>query len=196
MFQCISRKLNILCFNTYFTPTTNEINLLFSLLFFFFFFFYYRLLLMFSDISTSPCRVRSVWFHLNADRKEVVSHSPAPVNFRHNTLQRTFDCGHEKGSRSQAKEDWRNSRTSATRCRRIDEATNKKTGSVCRSGSRRIKSPLVPFNLAGVYTCHGFARVQHATQCLKVLGTHTHTYTHVYIHNIYICIFLSLDIFN
>jgi len=74
------------------------------------------------------------------------------VNSRHNA--RTFDCGHEKRRRSQAKEGWRNSRTSATRCRRKDEARGwggkgkrtkkerkkrKKERRVRRSGSRRIK---------------------------------------------------------
>lgn len=48
------------------------------------------------------------------------------VDSRHNcALLRTFDCGHEKGKRSQAKKG-KNSRTSATRCRRIDEAGNRK----------------------------------------------------------------------
>lgn len=117
---------------------------------------------------------RSIRFYANADQKRgCLSLSGNAVNSCHNALLRTFDCGHEKGRRSQAKEGWGNLRTSATRCRRTDETGNKikekkkeRRKGICRSGSRWIKEVPSCFS-TGIYLSRAYMRKVLRTMIFK-----------------------------
>jgi hypothetical protein len=61
----------------------------------------------------------------------------------------------------------RNSRASTTRCRRTDEVAKRKKEGFRGSGSRRIKSPLVLFNPAGVHLSRVRTQSLHSTTAFE-----------------------------
>jgi len=139
--------------------------------------------LYFYIFSISEFDQRSVWFYVNADQKRgCLSLSDNTVNSHHNVLLRTFDCDHEKGRRSQAKEGWENLRTSAMRCRRTDEAGNKiKEKKKRKEGGREFAEVVLDESKrsfscfsTGIYnTSHGLTRKCNVQWYSKMLSALT-----------------------